>query len=183
MNFITGHSHTEEFCRDIHFLLIGANSWCKCLVGNKILGYEHFLPEKSTSDEEISLQIGPRWITVIQEPRAVIQRYMETTSRFMILFVLQCKHVSQRDMETLACFQQKFGQKMEENTVVVLVGSEDKTSVRPSKGTDENLDSILYQCGRKVCVFQKNLAQRDLIKQLIACCKSVPELQVHKHER
>ncbi|KAK9968607.1 hypothetical protein ABG768_002923 [Culter alburnus] len=74
---------------------------------------------------------------------------------------------------------------MEENTVVVLVSSEDKTSVRPNKETDENLDSILYQCGRKVYVFKKNLEQCDLIKQLIARCKlaSSPELQVHKHER
>ncbi|XP_067253168.1 GTPase IMAP family member 1 [Chanodichthys erythropterus] len=69
---------------------------------------------------------------------------------------------------------------MEENTVVVLVSSEDKTSVRPNKETDENLDSILYQCGRKVYVFKKNLEQCDLIKQLIACCKlaSSPERQI-----
>ncbi|XP_067289398.1 GTPase IMAP family member 7 [Pseudorasbora parva] len=49
----------------------------------------------------------------------------------------------------------------------------------PNKGTDENLDNILYQCGRKVCVFNKNLEQRNLILQLIACCKNVPE----PHER
>lgn len=185
MNFITGHEHTEQFCGDIHFFLIGANCWCKCLVGNRILGYEHFLPEQSTSTQEVSLQIGVKWITVIQEPQTVIQRYMETSSRCscMILFVLQRDHVSQRDMETCASFQQKLGKKMEENTVVVLVSSEDKTAVRPNKETDENLDSILYQCGRKVCGFNKNLEQHDLIEQLITCNKSVPELQVYKHER
>lgn len=182
MNFITGHDHTEQFCGDIHFFLIGANCWCKCLVGNQILGYEHFLPE-STSTQEVSLQIGVKWITVIQEPQAVIQRYMETSSRCMILFVLQRDHVSQRDMQTFEHFQQKLGKKMEENTVVVLVSSEDKTPVKPNRETDENLDSILYQCGRKVCGFNKNLEQHDLIEQLISCNKSVPELQVYKHER
>lgn len=183
MDFITGHDH--QICGDMHFFLIGANRWCKCLVGNKILGYEHFLPEQSTSAEEVSLQIGVKWITVIQDPQTVIQRYMETSSRCpcMILFVLQRGHVSQRDMETLVHFQQKFGKKMEENTIVVLVSSEDKTSVRPNKETNENLDSILYQCGRKVCGFNRNLEQRDLIKQLITCHKSVPELQVYEHER
>ncbi|KAK7125511.1 hypothetical protein R3I93_021012 [Phoxinus phoxinus] len=72
---------------------------------------------------------------------------------------------------------------MEENTVVVLVSSEDKTSVRPNKETDKNMDSILHQCGRKVCDFNKNLEQCDLIEQLITCHKSGPELQVYKHER
>jgi len=184
VDFVTGADHTDQFCGDIHFFLIGAKRWCKCLVGNKILGYEHFLPE-STSAEEVSLQIGVKWITVIQEPQTVIQRYMETSSwcPCMILFVLQRDHVSQKDMEMFAHFQQKFGNKMEENTVVILVSSEDEASVKPNKETDENLDRILYQCGRKVCGFNKNLEQCDLIEQLITCRKSVPELQVYKHER
>ncbi|KAL0183461.1 hypothetical protein M9458_022836, partial [Cirrhinus mrigala] len=53
------------------------------------------------------------------------------------------------DVETLSHFQQMFGKKMKKNTVVVLVGSEDKTSARPNEVTNENLESILYQSGRK----------------------------------
>uniref|UniRef100_A0A8C1IEI7 Zgc:172131 n=1 Tax=Cyprinus carpio TaxID=7962 RepID=A0A8C1IEI7_CYPCA len=177
-----GDGHTEEFCGGI--FLLGANSWCKCLVGNRILGFEHFLPEQSTFDEEVSVEIGVQWITVINEPQTVIKRYMETSPRCpcMILFVLQHGHVSQRDVEAFAHFQQMFGKKMEENTLVVMVSSDDKKSTRPNKVKNENLETVLYQSGRKVFDFNKNLKQNDLIKQLMTCWKSVPDLHIYKHE-
>ncbi|XP_043106520.1 GTPase IMAP family member 8 isoform X2 [Puntigrus tetrazona] len=167
------------------FFLLGANSWCKCLVGNNILGFEHFLPKKSTSDEEVSLQIGAQWITVINEPRTVIKSYMEASSRrpCMILFVLQRDHVSQRDVETFAHFQPMFGKKMDENTVVVLVSSDTKTTARPNEVTNEHLEKVLCRSGRRVCDFNKNLKKSDFIEELIACWKSRPELHIHEHER
>lgn len=180
MDFFTGDGH--EFCGGI--FLLGVSNRCKCLVGNNILGFEHFLPKQSTFDEEVSLQIGVQWITVINEPQTVIKRYMETSSRSpcMILFVLQRDHVSQRDVETFAHVQPMFGKKMEENTVVGLVSS-DKTSARPNKGTNEHLEKVICRSGRKVCDFNKNLKQSDFIKELITCWKSVPELHIYEHER
>lgn len=181
MVFFKGDGH--EFCGGI--FLLGANSRCKCLVGNNILGFEHFLPKQSTFDEEISLQIGVQWITVINEPQTVIKRYMETSSRSpcMILFVLQRDHVSQRDVETFAHFQPMFGKKMEENTVVVLVSSDTKTSARPNKVINEHLEKVLCRSGRKVCDFNKNMKQSDFIKELITCWKSLSELHIYEHER
>ncbi|XP_058646046.1 GTPase IMAP family member 8 [Onychostoma macrolepis] len=109
---------------------------------------------------------------------------METSSKSpcMILFVLQRDHVSQRDVETFAHFQPMFGKKMEENTVVVLVSSNTKTSARPNKVTNEHLEKILCRSRRKVCDFNKNLKQSDVIKELITCWKSVPELHIYEHE-
>lgn len=174
--YITGHNNTEEdFDGPLTFFLIGANSWCKCMVGNKIIGFEHFLPEHSTYADEVSLQINDQWITVMQEPQTIIQRFTEASSRcaWMILFVLQRDYVSQSDMDAFAHFQQRFGIEMEENTVVVLFNSKDNTS---EGANNENLESTLSRYGRKLWIFNKNLEQSQVIKQLIAHKKCAPEL-------
>ncbi|XP_021334769.1 uncharacterized protein isoform X1 [Danio rerio] len=143
------------------------------MMGNKIIGFEHFLPEYSTYADEVSLQINGQWITVMQEPQTIMQRFKETSSRcaWMILFVLQCDHVSQKDVDAFAHFQQRFGKEMEENTVVVLFNIKDNTS---AGANNENLEMTLSRYGRKLWIFNKNLEQSEVIRQLIAHKKCAP---------
>ncbi|XP_051972660.1 GTPase IMAP family member 8-like [Xyrauchen texanus] len=187
----SGHIDTKELYGDDGFIifLLGTNSRCKSLVGNKILEFDHFQPEQSTH-EEISFEIGDKWVTVIyiqdsQKQSITIQRYTETSSRQPCInaFVLQRDQVSQSDLDTFTLLKEKFGKKFEENLVVVLVSSKNDKSAQPKNGSDENLGSILYQYKRKVCYFNKNSKQSDLIKKITKCWKSVPEMPVPKHER
>ncbi|XP_065113648.2 uncharacterized protein [Paramisgurnus dabryanus] len=179
-----GHENLELH-EDGYFtiFLLGTDNRRMCLVGNKIVDYEHFTPGPGRF-EEVSLEIEGKWFTVLnyQELTQIQERMVSYSgSPCMMVFVLQPDHVSQRDMDILRAFHQRFGKKMAENTVVLLVSNENQKSAKP-KHIDENLKRILYYCQMKVCHFNRNMNQSELIKQLKKCWKNVPDVQKNKVE-
>nr|XP_055063252.1 GTPase IMAP family member 6 [Misgurnus anguillicaudatus] len=182
-----GHENLELHEDDYFTIfLLGTDNRRMCLVGNKIVDYEHFLPGQGRY-EEVSLEIEGNWFTVLNYQESQLTHIQErmvlySGSPCMTVFVLQPDHVSQRDVDILRAFHQRFGKKMAENTVVLLVSNENQKSAKPNN-SDENLKCILYYCQMKVCHFNRNMNQSELIKQLKKCWRNVPEVQKPKVER
>lgn len=187
VGFITGHENLELHEDDYFTIyLLGTDNRRMCLVGNKIVDYDHFQPGQCRY-EEVSLEIEGKWFTVLNYQESQITQIQERMDSYsgspcMMVFVLQPDHVSQTDVDILTACLKRFGKKMAENTVVLLVSNENQKSAKPNN-IDGNLKCILYYCQMKVCHFNRNMNQSDLIKQLKKCWRNVPEVQKNKVER
>ncbi|KAG9263139.1 GTPase IMAP family member 8-like [Astyanax mexicanus] len=157
-------------------VLLGRNSADKCMIRRTFLSYEDFKPGQSTY--EASCEIGLKWISIIDPPdisnildpetETKIWEYLKLSSVFLLVF--QQGEVRAEDISLVSHLQEKFGQKLVDQTVPVLIVKQElllQSSI--SAAVDQNLKKIAYACGRRLCVFYSGMDRMQLIDHLQKC--------------
>ncbi|XP_051972761.1 GTPase IMAP family member 8 [Xyrauchen texanus] len=164
----------------ITVVLLGKKIHDKCLIGNTILGNRHFKSEKTTCEKAEENIAGQKFCIIItpdifhksnSDSQADIIEELKPSypGARMFLLVLQEKKMSQKKLEMFFQLKEKFGNKMVESTIVVLVNSEEKRSGQPFDQADENLRRVLDECGKRICVhkMKQDIKDTELIKQMM----------------
>ncbi|XP_059401052.1 GTPase IMAP family member 8 [Carassius carassius] len=172
-----GENKTAQVSDDdsvVTVVLLGQNSADKCLIGNTMLGYNCFQPGKSMyqkalgrmRDELIYIINTPDlFCRIFQEPEANTIEEMKPsyTGPRMFILVLHDKQLSQEEVEMFTQMKERFGEKMTKNITVVLIdGKETSCNI-----ADTHLKKILHECEERICVFSKDTADSDLVRQLL----------------
>ncbi|XP_018951918.1 GTPase IMAP family member 8 [Cyprinus carpio] len=183
-----GENKTAQVSDDdsvVTVVLLGQNSTDKCLIGNTMLGYNCFQPGKSMyqkalgrmSDELLYIINTPDlfW-RICQEQEANIIEEMKPsyTGPRMFLLVLHDKQLSQEEVEMFTQMKERFGEKMTKNITVVLIDNKE-TSRQSCNIMDIHLKKILHECDERICVFSKDTADSDLVRQLLIHITKTPE--------
>ncbi|XP_050976754.1 uncharacterized protein si:ch211-139n6.3 isoform X1 [Labeo rohita] len=174
-----GENKTAQVSDDdsvVTVVLLGQNSTDKCLIGNTMLGYGCFQPGKSMYQKALG-RMGDELLYIIntpdlfwrlcQEPEANTIEEMKPsyTGPRMFLLVLHDKQLSLEEVEMFTKLKDRFGEKMTKNITVVLIDKE--TSRQSCNLEDVNLKKILQECDERICVFSKDTADSDLVRQLL----------------
>lgn len=157
---------------DITMVLLGLNN-DKSMIGNTILQENWFGAEKESARKV--KQVDDRSICVINTPDNLhwpIPKPELPTSYpdpHVFLLILQDNKISEDEMKMFDYMKGRLGEKMVENTIVVLVSDEEKRTGKPYQRADGNLKKVLDECGEKVCVYKKNqdMKESELIKQVM----------------
>lgn len=158
-------------------VLLGQNSTDKCLIGNTMLEYSCFQPGKSMYQKALGrmrdellyiINTPDLFWRLCQEPEANTIEEMKPsyTGPRMFLLVLHDKQLSQEEVEMFTQLKERFGEKMTKNITVVLIDSKE-TSRQSCNIEDINLKKILHECDERICVFSKDTADSDLVRQLL----------------
>lgn len=151
----------------ITMVLLGKNSNDKSTIGNIILKAERFIAGKETCTRAEE-KLGDQMICIINTPDLFHRpnQDQETDNIEEIkpqypgprafLLVLHDKQLSQEEIDMFSQLKKRFGVKMVENTIVVLVNSQEKQSGQPYDQADESLKKLLDECGQRICVHNKN---------------------------
>ncbi|KAI7793480.1 putative GTPase IMAP family member 8-like, partial [Triplophysa rosa] len=159
--------------KDISLVLLGLNN-NKCMIGNAILQEDWFGAGKERHTKV--KQVEDRSICVINTPDNLCwpnPKPDELNPSYpdprVFLLVLEDNKLSQEEVKILDCLKERFGEKMVENTIVVLVRGEAERSGEPNERADESLEKVLDECGTRVCVYKKNqdMKESELMKQLM----------------
>ncbi|KAI7793481.1 putative GTPase IMAP family member 8-like, partial [Triplophysa rosa] len=159
--------------KDISLVLLGLNN-NKCMIGNAILQEDWFDAGKERHTKV--KQVEDRSICVINTPDNLcrpIPKPDELNPSYpgprVFLLVLEDNKLSQEEVKILDCLKERFGERMVENTIVVLVRGEAERSGEPNERADESLEKVLDECGTRVCVYKKNqdMKESELMKQLM----------------
>ncbi|XP_026075936.1 GTPase IMAP family member 8 [Carassius auratus] len=175
-----GENKTAQVTDDdsvVTVVLLGQNSADKCLIGNTMLGYNCFQPGRSMyqkalgrmKDELLYIINTPDlfW-RIFQEPEANTIEEMKPsyTGPRMFLLVLHDEQLSQEEVEMFTQMKERFGEKMTKNITVVLIDDRE-TSRQSCNIADIHLKKILHECEERICVFSKDTADSDLVRQLL----------------
>ncbi|XP_016097196.1 GTPase IMAP family member 8-like [Sinocyclocheilus grahami] len=173
----------------ITLVLLGKNSNDKSMIGNTILKANRFIASKNTctrAEESVDDQM----VCIINTPdlfhrpkpdRETEENIEEIKVLYpgprLFLLVLQNKQLSQEEMEMFSQLKARFGEKMVENTIVVLVNSQEKKLEEPYDHVDENLKKLLDECGQKMCLHDKK-NDNELTNLVAKEWKRIHEMQV-----
>ncbi|XP_059400787.1 GTPase IMAP family member 8 isoform X1 [Carassius carassius] len=153
----------------ITLVLLGKNSNDKSMIGNTILKANCFKGSNNicTRAEE---RVDDQMVCIINTPdlfhqnRETEENIEEIKTLYpgprMFLLVLQNKQLSQEEMLMFSQLKAIFGEKMVENTVIVLVNNQENKSEEPYDHADENLKKLLDECGWRMCVHDKKNANK-----------------------
>lgn len=170
----------------ITLVLLGKNSNDKSMIGNTILNANCFIgsnnictrAEKRVDDQMVCIINTP---DLFHQNRETEENIEEIKTLYpgprMFLLVLQNKQLSQEEMSMFNQLKAEFGEKMVENTVVVLVNNQENTSEEPYDHADENLKKLLDECGRRMCVHDNKNANK-LTNLVMKEWKKIHEKQV-----
>ncbi|XP_043106521.1 GTPase IMAP family member 8 [Puntigrus tetrazona] len=158
-------------------VLLGQNSTDKCLIGNTMLGYNCFQPGKSMYQKALGrmrdellyiINTPDLFWRLCQEPEANTIEEMKPsyTGPRMFLLVLHDKQLSQEEVEMFTQLKERFGERMTKNITVVLIDSRE-TSRQSCNIEDIYLKQILRECDERICVFSKDAAESDLVRELL----------------
>ncbi len=179
--FITANSGlTSGSKRMMTVVLLGKISNNKCLVGNTIFQKDHFRSEVSC--EKIIDNVDGKKVCIINTPDlfhkpsssdpeadSVEELKPSYEGPRVFLLVLQDRMVSPEEMEMFTELKKKLGQKMVEQTIV-LVNSDTKVSsnsIDTSLSFRKDSNIILNECGNRLCVYSKYTKNSQLIKELM----------------
>ncbi|KAK9968609.1 hypothetical protein ABG768_002925 [Culter alburnus] len=173
----------------ITMVLLGKNSNDKSTIGNAILKAEHFIAGKETCTRAEE-KLGDQMVCIINTPDLFHQNQDQETDNIeeikpqypgprAFLLVLHDKQLSQEEIDMFSQLKKRFGEKMVENTIVVLANSQEMQSGQPYDQADENLKKLLDECGQRVCVHDKKEDDKDnkLTKQVMEKWKAMHEKQ------
>ncbi|KAL1266294.1 hypothetical protein QQF64_001969 [Cirrhinus molitorella] len=172
----------------ITLVLLGKNSNDTSMIGNTILKAKRFIPGKDTCTR-VEEKVDDHMFCIINTPdlffRSLPDRETDSTEETkplypgprVFLLVLTNKQLSQEEMEMFSQLKVRFGEKMVENTIVVLVNSQEKKSGEPHDQADENLKKLLDECGQRIYVHDKE-KDNELTKQVVKEWRRIHEKQV-----
>ncbi|KAL1266295.1 hypothetical protein QQF64_001970 [Cirrhinus molitorella] len=175
-----GESKTAQVSDDdsvVTVVLLGQNSTDKCQIGNTMLGYSCFQPGKSMYQKALGrmrdellyiINTPDLFWRLCQEPEANTIEEMQPsyTGPRMFLLVLHDKQLSLEEVEMFTKLKERFGEKMTKNITVVLIDNKE-TSRQSSNIEDINLKKILQECDKRICVFSKDTAESELVRELL----------------
>ncbi|XP_051972659.1 GTPase IMAP family member 8-like [Xyrauchen texanus] len=170
----------------ITVVLLGKNSHDKCLIGNTILEKNSFQLEKVIC-EKAEGNVAGQMICIINTPdlfyksnsnlQADLIEEMQPSysGPRVFLLVLHEKKVSPEEKEMFTELKEKFGTKMVENTIVLVNGEKKHSSMDRPKVTFKNdfYRQILDECGNRVCVYNNNMTNTDLITHMMGHMESI----------
>ncbi|ROL54152.1 GTPase IMAP family member 8 [Anabarilius grahami] len=170
-------------------VLLGKNSNDKSMIGNAILKAKHFIAGKETCTRAEE-KLGDQVVCIINTPDLFHQNQDQETDNIeeikpqypgprAFLLVLHDKQLSQEEIDVFSQLKKRFGEKMVENTIVVLANSQEMQSGQSYDQADENLKKLLDECGQRVCVHDKKEDEKDnkLTKQVMEKWKAMHEKQ------
>ncbi|KAK7120846.1 hypothetical protein R3I94_020735 [Phoxinus phoxinus] len=174
----------------ITMVLLGNNSNDKSMIGNIMLKTERFIAGKETctraeeklDDQMVCIINTPDLFHTPNQDRET-DRLEEIKPQYpgprAFLLVLHDKQLSQEEIDMVSQLKKRFGEKMVENTIVVLVNSQEKQSGQPNDKADDSLKKILDECGQRICVLNKNEDKKDdeLTKQVMEKWKAMHKKQ------
>ncbi|XP_065117483.1 GTPase IMAP family member 8-like isoform X1 [Paramisgurnus dabryanus] len=162
---------------NITVLLLGKNNDDKCLIGNIILGEKQF---KSKDCESNRGRVADKSVVIIKTPDSLhsdppAAHSMEEmnpsyTDPRIFLLVVQENEAFQE--ETITQLKERFGEKMVENTIVVLVSNKEESFKEAYEQADENLKKFLTEFEKKVWVNKNNESMKypELTEKLMEIC-------------
>ncbi|XP_016404527.1 GTPase IMAP family member 2-like, partial [Sinocyclocheilus rhinocerous] len=171
----------------ITLVLLGKNS-NKSMIGNAILKVNRFIAGNDTctrAEERVDNQM----VCIINTPDLFHRSHSDRETDHIeeiktlypgphaFLLVLQNKQLSHEEMEMFSQLKVRFGEKMVENTIVVLADSQEKMSGELYDQADENLKKLLDECGQRICVHDKK-KDNELTIQVVKEWKRIHEKQV-----
>ncbi|XP_067289776.1 GTPase IMAP family member 8-like [Pseudorasbora parva] len=181
----------------ITVILLGKNSKYKRFIGNKIFDREHFQSEKVTCEKIVDTVAGQK-ICIVNTPDLFhkpnssdpeADRIEELKPSFagprVFLLILKTKMVSPKVMEMFTELKKKFGQKMVETTIV-LVNDEKKvssSSLERPVSFKNDYSIILNECGNRLCIYDKDIKNADLIQELTKHVDSMTKKQTPESDR
>ncbi|KAL7846417.1 hypothetical protein SRHO_G00213970 [Serrasalmus rhombeus] len=152
-------------------VLLGRSNTAKHAIMKAIVGYDYVNPDKSTY--EISCEINADWLSVVDTadltsntPNSDMEKkvleYMDPSNNChsVFLLVLHCMPVSQEDIRVFVYLQQRFGQKILDKMVPVLVNE------RIPLDDDHNLGKIVHACRGRAYVFHDGMDRMELLEEL-----------------
>lgn len=162
-------------------ILLGMNSNNKRLIGNIILDKDHFRTERITCEKIVDSVAGQK-ICIINtpdhfhkpnssDPEADRMEELKPsyTGPRVFLLILKNKRVSPKVMEMFTELKNKLGQKMLENTIVLV-----KIEKIASANSIDRLESfkkdysiILNECGNQLCVYNRDMKHNELLEELM----------------
>uniref|UniRef100_A0A8C2BRX2 AIG1-type G domain-containing protein n=1 Tax=Cyprinus carpio TaxID=7962 RepID=A0A8C2BRX2_CYPCA len=173
----------------ITLVLLGKNSNDKSMIGNTILKANRFIASNNTCTRAEE-RVDDQRVCIINTPdlfhrphpnRETEENIEEIKALYpgprMFLLVLQNKKLSQEEMEMFRQLKVRFGEKMVENTIVVLVNSQEQKSEEAYDHADENLKKLLDECGRRMCLHDKKNVN-ELTNLVVKEWKRIHEKQV-----
>ncbi|XP_056593260.1 GTPase IMAP family member 8 isoform X2 [Triplophysa dalaica] len=175
-------ANVQQPHKDISLVLLGLNK-NKCMIGNAILQEDWFgaareKPQKVKQVEDRSICVintpdNLCW-PIPAKPDELNPSYTEELNPSypeprVFLLVLEDNKISQEEMKILNFLKKRFGVKMVDNTIVVLVRGEEEHSEEPYERADERLKKVLDECGKRICVYKKNqdMKESELVKELM----------------
>lgn len=177
-------------------ILLGKNRKNKRHIGNIILDMDHFQTETVTCQKIVGTVAGQK-ICIINTPDhfhkpnssdPVADSMEELKPSYagprMFLLILNNKMGSPKVMEMFHLLKKKFGQKMVENTIV-LVNGEQRLASNSLDIASFKKDSsvILNECGNRLCVYKTDTKNNELIKELKKHIDSMLKKQASETER
>lgn len=179
--FITANSGLTSGSKRVMTVVLLGKISNKCLVGNNIFQKDHFRSEK-VSCEKIVDNVDGKKVCIIntpdlfnkpsssdQEADSMEELKPSYEGPRVFLLILQDRRVSPEEMEMFTELKKKLGQKMVEQTIV-LVNSDTKVSsnsIDKSLSFRKDFNIILNECGNKMCVYSKHTKNTELIKELM----------------
>lgn len=161
-------------------ILLGMNSNNKRLIGNIILDKDHFRTERITCEKIVDSVAGQK-ICIINtpdhfhkpnssDPEADMEELKPSyTGPRVFLLILKNKRVSPKVMEMFTELKNKLGQKMLENTILLV-----KIEKIASANSIDRLESfkkdysiILNECGNQLCVYNRDMKHNELLEELM----------------
>lgn len=162
-------------------ILLGMNSNNKRLIGNIILDKDHFRTERITCEKIVGSVAGQK-ICIINtpdhfhkpnssDPEADRMEELKPsyTGPRVFLLILKNKRVSPKVMEMFTELKNKLGQKMLENTILLV-----KIEKIASANSIDRLESfkkdysiILNECGNQLCVYNRDMKHNELLEELM----------------
>ncbi|XP_043106517.1 GTPase IMAP family member 8 [Puntigrus tetrazona] len=172
----------------ITLVLLGKNSNDKTMIGNAVLKANHFKAGNDTcarAEERVDEQM----FCIINTP-GVFHRETDNIEEIKLrypgprafLLVLQNKQLSPEELEMFSWLKMRFGEKMLENTIVVLIDSQEKTAEELYGQADENLRKLLDECGRRICVHDKT-KDNELTVQVVKEWKRIHDKPVKESSK
>ncbi|XP_067289401.1 GTPase IMAP family member 2-like [Pseudorasbora parva] len=167
----------------ITMVLLGKSTKDKSTIGNIILKKECFIAGKETCTKAEEKQ-DDQMVCIINTPDLFHRTNQDQESERIeelkpqypgpraFLLVLHDKQLSKEDIDIFSQLKKRFGEKMVDNTIVVLVNSQEQYNQ-----ADEYLKKLLVECGQRICIYNKKEDKKgdELTKQVIEKWKAMHE--------
>lgn len=178
-------------------ILLGKNSNNKRLIGDLILDKDHFRTEKIPCEKIVGSVAGQK-ICIINtpdhfhkpnssDPEADRMEELKPsyTGPRVFLLILKNKMRSPKVMEMFTELKKKLGQKMVENTIVLVKIEKilSANSIDRQESFKKEYTIILNECGNRLCVYNRDMKHNELTKELMKHFEDMQKNQTSKSVR
>ncbi|XP_056323276.1 GTPase IMAP family member 8 [Danio aesculapii] len=170
-------SGNEQMTGMTTVVLLGNDSTKKVRIGNTILDRPHF-QTKDTCERIVHIIDGQK-VCIINTPdlfhksvwcdaeAAAMEELKPTyTGPRVFLLILRGKHLSSQDMEMFSELKKKLGEKMVENTIVMVEKKSASSSMDKHISFKSQYQAILKECGGRKCNYNREMKSAELIREL-----------------